>query len=251
MWYIAIGVVAVVAIVVVAVLKGIDGALAMTGLSVIGGLMGWTVKKAKDEGGIGKAQIPVVEIKGTGGEETVIIQPVPQRAKVAKSTKMIDFGMIEIELREYIASEGWRFRYSTLYSLAHNRMVGLKIDTLGQAVAGTDWLLGLANEAFMEAFHFEPSYDLNVLEQQKEQYRKDQCRWLTDHEGVCVSWVVRLLQHKKGLERLGRLGVDWQKVPNTHKTVWMIGELAMNPAIVITKDNESKQGQLPGLTDRK
>lgn len=235
MWQIGIGIVAVAAIVVVAMLQGINGALAMTGLTVIGGLFGWVAKKQKDVKGIGKVQIP--EMGEDFGNQIggVALVAVPQRAKLKKDTNEIDFNVIESECREEMAKRGWKFTWAKLYSVAHNRAVALKVTDLKQAIEGTLWLMRIAKEAFNEVMGFLPGDNLENLEIQTDAHRKNICRWLNISEKTVIGWVERLLQHRDGLYHLMKVGVDWQKVANPYKTVWMIGELAMNPRVDISK----------------
>lgn len=235
MWQIGVGIVAVAAIVVVALLQGINGALAMTGLTVIGGLFGWVAKKQKDIKGIGKVQIPDFEPSFGNSVRAVGLVALPQRAKRTVLENKIDFDAIEGECRAEIKNRGWKFTWAKMYSIAHNRAVALKVDSMMEAIDGNFWLMRVAREAFREIIGDVPRDTLEGLEHQNDEYRKAKCRWLNISEKTVFSWYQRLIQHQEGLNDLLECGIDWQKVANPYKTVWMIGELAMNPRIDISK----------------
>lgn len=221
-------------IVAVGMLNGIDGVLAMTGLSAIGGLLGWQGKKAKEDSSIGSDRIPVTESIGETSAVAVTVQPVPRHAPKVARTGRIDYDAITKEVGEYIKSHNWIMSASTIYSVAHSRAVALRIRDLDEAIAGTNWLMGLASDAFLESYGFLPAASVAGVKAQVAEYVSGQCQSQTTHQDVVESWVIRLIQHLEGLERLRTCGVDWQKVANTHKSVWMIGELAMNPAVDIS-----------------
>ena len=230
---IIVGIVALAAVVIAAMVTGVDGAVAMTGLSAIGGLIGYQVKVVKDKKLPGKVQLPMPMIVNGQVLPNMVNTAIPVTVPKITMGKMIDFQELEKELREKISHDGLAFNWATFYSYAHTRATAARIDNIGEAMSWNVWLLNIARFAFQEAFGVECPVTYGEIDEIAENWRKEKCSWLGINQRVVKGWVERLMGHAEALNRLKHTGIDWGKIAPSWKTAWGIGELAFNPIVHI------------------